>query len=290
MDKAIIQSPHAPQAVGPYSLAVQAGNMVFLSGQLGIDPADGNLLDGFDAQTHQVFRNLKAVCQAAGGDLRDIVRLGVFLTDMANFGRFNQIMCEYFGEPYPARAAVQVAGLPKGGLVEAGVRDLAVEQDGPQAEEHAGTAVRAGRSAHPDHQFPHVRVAQRCGHHLAEAEARRPQRVQATLRQPEEPARIGQLDDREAVGGEGIAHLQPEAEGVARLGGQRGVQAHQAGRQGANSSSLWPARSTNCISRTRLTGPGTRITAASGKANCACSKSARKGEHPADTSRRTAWP
>ena len=119
MDKAIIQSPHAPQAVGPYSLAVQAGNMVFLSGQLGIDPADGTLLDGFDAQTHQVFRNLKAVCQAAGGDLRDIVRLGVFLTDMANFGRFNQIMCEYFGEPYPARAAVQVAGLPKGGLVEA---------------------------------------------------------------------------------------------------------------------------------------------------------------------------
>ena len=101
------------------TLAVQAGNMVFLSGQLGIDPADGNLLDGFDAQTHQVFRNLRAVCQAAGGDLRDIVRLGVFLTDMANFGRFNLIMCEYFSEPYPARAAVQVAGLPKGGLVEA---------------------------------------------------------------------------------------------------------------------------------------------------------------------------
>ena len=93
--------------------------MVFLSGQLGIDPADGNLRDGFDAQTHQVFRNLKAVCQAAGGDLHDIVRLGVFLTDMADFGRFNQIMCEDFGEPYPARAAVQVAGLPKGGLVEA---------------------------------------------------------------------------------------------------------------------------------------------------------------------------
>ena len=109
MDKAIIESPNAPQAVGPYSLAVQAGNMVFLSGQLGIDPAGGNLLDGFDAQTHQVFRNLKAVCQAAGGDLHDIVRLGVFLTDMG----------EYFNEPYPARAAVQVAGLPKGGVVEA---------------------------------------------------------------------------------------------------------------------------------------------------------------------------
>ena len=119
MDKAIIHSPHAPRAVGPYSLAVQAGNMVFLSGQLGIDPTSSNLLDGFEAQTHQAFRNLKAVCQAAGADLQDIVRLGVFLTDMANFGRFNEIMCDYFSEPYPARAAVQVAGLPKGGLVEA---------------------------------------------------------------------------------------------------------------------------------------------------------------------------
>ena len=119
MDKAIIHSPHAPQAVGPYSLAVQAGDMVFLSGQLGIDPANGTLLDGFENQAHQVFRNLRAVCNAAGADLCDIVRLGVFLTDMADFGRFNQIMCEYFSEPYPARSAVQVAGLPKGGLVEA---------------------------------------------------------------------------------------------------------------------------------------------------------------------------
>ena len=119
MDKAIIKSPHAPQAVGPYSLAVQAGNMVFLSGQLGIDPASNDLLDGFDAQAHQVFRNLRAVCQAAGSDLDEIVRIGVFLTDMANFARFNQIMSEYFSVPYPARAAVQVAGLPKGGVVEA---------------------------------------------------------------------------------------------------------------------------------------------------------------------------
>lgn len=119
MDKAIIHSPHAPQAVGPYSLAVQAGNMVFLSGQLGIDPDNGTLQDGFESQSHQVFRNLRAVCHAAGGDLSDIVRLGVFLTDMADFARFNQIMCEYFSEPYPARSAVEVAGLPKGGLVEA---------------------------------------------------------------------------------------------------------------------------------------------------------------------------
>ena len=119
MEKSIIHTHRAPQAVGPYSLAVQAGNLVFLSGQLGIDPASGDLFDGFDAQAHQVFRNLQAVCKTAGGDLKDIVRVGVFLTDMSDFARFNQIMGEYFNEPYPARAAVQVAGLPKGGVVEA---------------------------------------------------------------------------------------------------------------------------------------------------------------------------
>ena len=119
MDKAILHSPGAPKAVGPYSLAVQARAMVFLSGQLGIDPDSNELLDGFDAQAHQVFRNLRAVCMAAGGNLKDIVRLGVFMTDMTNFARFNQIMGEYFTEPYPARTAIQVAGLPKGGVVEA---------------------------------------------------------------------------------------------------------------------------------------------------------------------------
>ena len=119
MDKAILHSPGAPKAVGPYSLAVQAGAMVFLSGQLGIDTDSNELLDGFDAQAHQVFRNLRAVCMAAGGNLKDIVRLGVFMTDMTNFARFNQIMGEYFTEPYPARTAIQVAGLPKGGVVEA---------------------------------------------------------------------------------------------------------------------------------------------------------------------------
>ena len=119
MEKSIIHTHRAPQAVGTYSQAVRAGDMVFLSGQLGIDPASGNLLVGFDAQAHQVFRNLQAVCQAAGGDLANLVRLGVFLTDMGDFARFNQIMGEYFNEPYPARAAVQVAGLPKGGVVEA---------------------------------------------------------------------------------------------------------------------------------------------------------------------------
>lgn len=119
MNKTVIHTHQAPQAVGTYSQAVRAGDIVFLSGQLGLEPANGNLLEGFEEQTHQVFRNLRAVCQAAGGDLGDIVRLGVFLTDMTNFARFNQIMGEYFTEPYPARAAVQVVGLPKGGVVEA---------------------------------------------------------------------------------------------------------------------------------------------------------------------------
>jgi len=119
MNKKAIHTGRAPAAVGTYSQAIQSGNLVFLSGQLGIDPSSGNLLEGFDAQAHQVFRNLDAVCQEAGSSLADIVRLGVFLTDMADFSRFNQIMGEYFTEPYPARAAVQVAGLPKGGVVEA---------------------------------------------------------------------------------------------------------------------------------------------------------------------------
>ena len=119
MEKIVIHTPDAPPANGTYSQAVRSGDLVFLSGQLGINPADGKLLEGFDAQAHQVFRNLRAVCKAAGGDFADIVRVGVFLKEMDNFSRFNQIMGEYFSEPYPARAAVQVAGLPKGGEVEA---------------------------------------------------------------------------------------------------------------------------------------------------------------------------
>ncbi len=119
MERKVIHTPNAPQAVGTYSQAIAVDRMVFLSGQLGIDPASGNLMSGFDAQAHQVFRNLRAVCDEAGGELKDIVRLGVFLTDMGDFFRFNQIMSEYFSEPYPARAAVQVVALPKGGQVEA---------------------------------------------------------------------------------------------------------------------------------------------------------------------------
>jgi reactive intermediate/imine deaminase len=117
--KAIISSSNAPQAIGTYSQAVKAGSTVFLSGQIGLDPASMKLVDGIEAQIHQVFRNLSAVCQAAGGTMNDIVKLNVFLTDLAHFPKVNEIMAEYFQQPYPARAAVGVAALPRGALVEA---------------------------------------------------------------------------------------------------------------------------------------------------------------------------
>ncbi|MBE9608878.1 Rid family detoxifying hydrolase [Chitinilyticum piscinae] len=119
MSKTIIHSDNAPAAVGTYSQAVKVGNTVYLSGQIGLDPASGALDDGFEAQTHRVFQNLRAVCQAAGGDLKDIVKLGVFVVDLANFAKLNEIMGQYFSAPFPARAAVQAAALPKGALVEA---------------------------------------------------------------------------------------------------------------------------------------------------------------------------
>ena len=119
MNKTIIHSDAAPKAVGTYSQAVKVGNTVYLSGQIGLDPVTGAMVEGFEAQTHRAFQNLRAVCQAAGGDLSDIVKLGVFVTDLANFSRLNEIMGEYFTAPYPARAAVQAAALPKGALVEA---------------------------------------------------------------------------------------------------------------------------------------------------------------------------
>ncbi|QZA80288.1 Rid family detoxifying hydrolase [Deefgea piscis] len=119
MSKSIIHSEQAPAAVGTYSQAIKVGDTVYLSGQIGLDPASGILLEGFDAQAHRVFQNLRAVCQAAGGDLSDIVKLGVFVVDLANFAQLNTIMSEYFSAPFPARAAVQAAALPKGALVEA---------------------------------------------------------------------------------------------------------------------------------------------------------------------------
>lgn len=119
MTKTIIQTPHAPQAIGTYSQAVRAGGTVYLSGQIGLDPATMQMVEGIEAQIHRVFQNLKAVAEAAGGSLADVVKLNVFLTDLAHFPKVNEIMSGYFREPYPARAAVGVAALPRGALVEA---------------------------------------------------------------------------------------------------------------------------------------------------------------------------
>lgn len=119
MTRQIISTPHAPQAIGTYSQAVRAGDTVYLSGQIGLDPNTMQLVEGIEAQVHRVFKNLKAVAEAAGGSLADVVKLNVFLTDLGNFALVNSIMAEYFSEPYPARAAVGVASLPRGALVEA---------------------------------------------------------------------------------------------------------------------------------------------------------------------------
>lgn len=119
MSKHIISTDQAPQAIGTYSQAVKVGNTVYMSGQIGLDPATMQLVEGIEAQVHRVFKNLQAVAEASGGSLCDVVKLNVFLTDLGNFALVNTIMAEYFSQPYPARAAVGVASLPKGALVEA---------------------------------------------------------------------------------------------------------------------------------------------------------------------------
>ena len=119
MARIIIQTPAAPAAIGTYSQAVRIDNTVYLSGQIGLDPVSMQLADGIDAQIHQVFRNMRAVTLAAGGDLADVAKLNIFLTDLAHFARVSEIMAEYFSAPYPARAAVGVAALPRGAMVEA---------------------------------------------------------------------------------------------------------------------------------------------------------------------------
>jgi reactive intermediate/imine deaminase len=116
--KTPIQTKEAPAAIGTYSQAVRAGEAVYLSGQIGLDPVSMQLAEGIDAQTHRVFRNLAAVAHAAGMTLEHSVRITVYLTDLAHFARVNEIMAQYLREPYPARAAVGVAGLPRGALVE----------------------------------------------------------------------------------------------------------------------------------------------------------------------------
>lgn len=119
MNKHIIRTDAAPAAIGTYSQAVKTGNTVYLSGQIGLDPATMQMAVSTEAQIHRVFQNLKAVAEAAGGSLADVVKLNVFLTDLSHFSKVNQIMAEYFNEPYPARAAVGVAALPRDADVEA---------------------------------------------------------------------------------------------------------------------------------------------------------------------------
>lgn len=119
MAKQIIQTNAAPQAIGSYSQAVKTGATVYLSGQIGLDPASMQMVDGIENQVHRVFRNLAAVAEAAGGSLADVAKLNVFLTDLTHFALVNNIMAEYFVQPFPARAAVGVASLPRNALVEA---------------------------------------------------------------------------------------------------------------------------------------------------------------------------
>jgi reactive intermediate/imine deaminase len=116
--KNAIQTREAPAAIGTYSQAVRAGDTVYLSGQIGLDPASMQMAEGVEAQTHRVFRNLAAVADAAGMSLDHAVRMTVYLTDLAHFARVNEIMAQYVREPFPARAAVGVASLPRGALVE----------------------------------------------------------------------------------------------------------------------------------------------------------------------------
>jgi reactive intermediate/imine deaminase len=119
MPREIIKTDQAPAAIGVYSQAVKVGHTVYLAGQLPLDPATMQLVDGdMAAQIRRVFDNLAAVARAAGGSLADTVKLNVFLTDLGHFALLNQIMAEYFQEPYPARAAIQVAALPRGATVE----------------------------------------------------------------------------------------------------------------------------------------------------------------------------
>jgi reactive intermediate/imine deaminase len=113
-----IHTDDAPRAIGAYSQAVRAGNTIYLSGQIGLEPATMTLAEGFDAQLDRVLRNLRAVAGAAGATLDDAVKVTVFLTDMGNFARVNEVMAQFFAQPYPARAAVGVASLPRGALVE----------------------------------------------------------------------------------------------------------------------------------------------------------------------------
>lgn len=114
----LVSTTNAPAALGPYSQAQVVGNMVYTSGQLGIDPATGALFEGVEAQAHQAFKNVAAVLKAAGSDMSKVVKANVFIKNMDDFGAVNAVYAQYFTEPYPARSCVEVARLPKDGLVE----------------------------------------------------------------------------------------------------------------------------------------------------------------------------
>ena len=116
--KQAIHTAAAPQAIGMYSQAIRCGDTVYLSGQIGLDPASMQLVDGIDAQIHRVLQNLQAVAAEVGARLDHAVKVTVYLTDLSNFARVNEIMSTYFTQPYPARAAIGVAGLPRGAQVE----------------------------------------------------------------------------------------------------------------------------------------------------------------------------
>ena len=113
-----IQTDSAPQAIGAYSQAIRAGDAVYISGQIPLDPTTMEMTDGIENQIRRVFQNVSAICQAAGGEVDDIVKLTVYLTDLAHFSLVNEAMAEFFSKPYPARAAVQISALPKGAQVE----------------------------------------------------------------------------------------------------------------------------------------------------------------------------
>ena len=119
MARQIISTPNAPAAIGPYSQAVRVDKTVYLSGQTPLDPATMELVPGdIEAQARQVFRNLAAVCEAAGGSFAKVVRVGIYMVDLSNFATVNAVMKEYFSEPYPARSTIQVSALPKNSQVE----------------------------------------------------------------------------------------------------------------------------------------------------------------------------
>jgi reactive intermediate/imine deaminase len=113
-----IQTKDAPEAIGPYSQAVRAGDTVYLSGQIPLDPKTMQIVEGFENQAQRVFENLRAVCRAAGGDFNRVVRVTIYLTDLAQFPKVNDVMASYFKEPYPARVTVGVSSLPRGAQVE----------------------------------------------------------------------------------------------------------------------------------------------------------------------------